>query len=116
MLARSLDPKPASREDLWQQTQTYVEDFLQNLDQKQAYYDSACPKVSELVIKEEGGQMGEVLDIMRNEIDHAGITSTAGRHLGYIPGGAIWVSALGELMAAVSNKYAGMYYASPGAE
>ncbi|NRB49646.1 MAG: aminotransferase class V-fold PLP-dependent enzyme [Saprospiraceae bacterium] len=115
VIARSLDPKRTAREDLWQQTQTYVEDFLEHLDRQKGYLEAECPKLSDLVIREEGGQMSEVLNIMRTEIDHAGITSTSGRHLGYIPGGAIWVSALGDLMAAVSNKYAGIYYASPGA-
>src|SRR5699024_3403913 len=36
-------------------------------------------------------------------------------HVGYIPGGGIYASALGDFLAAVSNEYAGMSYASPGA-
>lgn len=113
-VARTLDPEPDARASLWQQTQDYVEDFLQHLDQRKAYLQADCPQLSELEIREEGRLMSEVLDIMKSEIDRAGINSTAGRHLGYIPGGALWVSALGDLLAAVSNRYAGIYYASPG--
>lgn len=115
VVARSLDPEPASRALLWQQTQDYVEDFLQDLTQSRAYRKADCPQLSELEISEEGKLMSEVLDIMKTEIDHAGINATSGGHLGYIPGGALWVSALGDLLAAVSNRYAGIYYASPGA-
>ncbi|MBX2873004.1 MAG: aminotransferase class V-fold PLP-dependent enzyme [Saprospiraceae bacterium] len=114
VLARTLDPAPTSRAILWQQTQDYVEGFLKELGQKKAYQKAELPQLSKLVINEEGGLMSDVLDIMKTEIDHVGINSTAGQHLGYIPGGALWASALGDLLAAVSNRYAGMYYASPG--
>lgn len=114
VVARSLDPEPADRASLWRQTQDYAEDFLRQLDQRKGYEKADCPRLSNLEISEEGRLMSEVLDIMKTEIDHAGINSTAGQHLGYIPGGALWVSALGDLLAAVSNRYAGMYYASPG--
>ena len=35
-------------------------------------------------------------------------------HLAYIPGGGIYHSALGDYLAAVSNKYAGIFFTGPG--
>ncbi len=37
------------------------------------------------------------------------------RFMGYIPGGGLYHSALGDMLAAVANRYAGVYFASPGA-
>lgn len=44
-----------------------------------------------------------------------GINSASGAHLGYIPGGGIWTSAVADLLAAATNRYAGISYSSPGA-
>lgn len=39
----------------------------------------------------------------------------SGGHLGYIPGGGIYYSALGDFLADITNRYAGVFFASPGA-
>ncbi|MCG8605228.1 aminotransferase class V-fold PLP-dependent enzyme, partial [bacterium] len=39
----------------------------------------------------------------------------SGGHLGYIPGGGIVHAALGDFLAAITNRYAGVFYAGPGA-
>ena len=39
----------------------------------------------------------------------------SGGHLAYIPGGGIYHAALGDYLAAVSNKYAGIFFTGPGA-
>ena len=39
----------------------------------------------------------------------------SGGHLGYIPGGGIYYSALGDYLADITNRYAGIFFASPGA-
>ena len=44
-----------------------------------------------------------------------GINAASGGHLGYIPGGGIYMSSLGDYLADVTNEYAGMQFASPGA-
>lgn len=113
-IARTLDPPATHRRQIWQQTQDYVEDFLHALPQKKAYQQADCPRLSQLEIQEAARPLSKLLEIMEQEVDHAGINSTAGQHLGYIPGGALWASALGDLLAAVSNRYVGIFFASPG--
>jgi len=44
-----------------------------------------------------------------------GIKPASGKHLGYVPGGGIYTAAIGDFLASVTNEYAGIYYASPGA-
>ena len=48
-------------------------------------------------------------------MDTPGLNPASGGHLGYIPGGGIYTSALGDYLADVFNRYAGVFYASPGA-
>ena len=44
-----------------------------------------------------------------------GINTVSGGHMGYIPGGGLYPSALGDYIAAISNRYAGIFYTAPGA-
>ena len=56
-----------------------------------------------------------VLDYVATCIDRPGIATTSPRFMGYIPGGALFHSAVADLLAATSNKYSGFASASPGA-
>lgn len=44
-----------------------------------------------------------------------GIVPTSGRFFGYVPGGAVPSAAIGDYLAALTNRYSGVYAASPGA-
>src|SRR5690606_8663104 len=48
-------------------------------------------------------------------IEAPGFATTSPRFMAYIPGGGLFHSALGDLIAAASNKYSGFASASPGA-
>jgi len=48
-------------------------------------------------------------------VNAPGFTTTSPRFMAYIPGGGLYHSALGDFLAAVSNKYSGFASASPGA-
>ena len=45
----------------------------------------------------------------------SGVHPVSGRFFGYVPGGGIPTSAVGDLLAGITNRYAGVYLASPGA-
>jgi len=64
---------------------------------------------------EEGRELPAVLDYVRACVDAPGFATTSPRFMAYIPGGALPYSALGDLLAATSNKYSGFASASPGA-
>ena len=44
-----------------------------------------------------------------------GLNPASAGHLAYIPGGGVYYSSLGDYLAAITNRYAGVFYASPGA-
>ena len=64
---------------------------------------------------ETGHGLDRVLAYMAQCVDRPGFTTASGRFMAYIPGGAQPYAALGDFLAAVSNKYSGFASASPGA-
>jgi aromatic-L-amino-acid/L-tryptophan decarboxylase len=66
-------------------------------------------------IREEGYDFEEALRIFASMVVDDGLNPASGGHLGYIPGGGLYASALADYLAAVTNKYTGIHYASPGA-
>jgi glutamate/tyrosine decarboxylase-like PLP-dependent enzyme len=66
-------------------------------------------------ILEQGIDIETILDLLKFNVDRPGINPASGGHLGYVPGGGVFHSALGDYLADVTNRYAGIFFASPGA-
>jgi glutamate/tyrosine decarboxylase-like PLP-dependent enzyme len=66
-------------------------------------------------IAEEPAQIDQLLRLLQYNVDRPGLNPASGGHLGYIPGGGIYPSALGDFLADVTNRYAGILFGSPGA-
>jgi glutamate/tyrosine decarboxylase-like PLP-dependent enzyme len=64
---------------------------------------------------EQGRDVASLLDYVGACIDAPGFATTSPRFMAYIPGGGVPYAALGDLLAAASNKYSGFASASPGA-
>jgi glutamate/tyrosine decarboxylase-like PLP-dependent enzyme len=64
---------------------------------------------------EQGRDPAAVLDYVGACIEAPGFATTSPRFMAYIPGGGLIHSALGDMIAAASNKYSGFASASPGA-
>lgn len=115
--ARLLEPDPAQRQHLISRVITYANNYLDGLDSAPAY--AARPGNGRGIyaspISEEGIDIDEVLVLLGDNVDSLGINTTSGRYLGYIPGGGLFHSALGDYLAAVTNQYAGLFFGGPGA-
>ena len=64
---------------------------------------------------ETGRDPADILDYVSRCVERPGFATTSPRFMAYIPGGGLFHSALGDLLAAASNKYSGFASASPGA-
>lgn len=64
---------------------------------------------------ESGRDPTRVLDYVAECVDRPGFATTSPKFMAYIPGGGLFHSALGDMIAAASNKYSGFASASPGA-
>jgi len=114
--ARFLEPDFGQREQLLEQVIAYSQAYLEGISASPANYPFEDGRgLYDAPIGEEGIAIEEALNLLKNNVDASGITTTSGRFMGYIPGGALFPAALGDYLAAVANRYAGFFFASPGA-
>jgi aromatic-L-amino-acid decarboxylase len=116
-IALELQPSAAEREEVRKKVISYTEDFLKNIDTAKAYNPSADKGIALLdsPVSEHPLSVDNALELIRKNVDTPGLNPASGGHLGYIPGGGLYYSALGDYMADITNRYAGYFFASPGA-
>lgn len=110
----SLEP---SREALLNSLNAYTDKHLEDIYSTKTY-QSETPDGSsfhKFPISEQGYSIDNLLALFEKEVRNSGINASAHGHLGYIPGGGLYASALGDFLAAIVNNYAGVFFASPGA-
>ncbi|MBS1646418.1 MAG: aminotransferase class I/II-fold pyridoxal phosphate-dependent enzyme [Bacteroidetes bacterium] len=116
--SKDLDLPASEREFLFEAIQQYAEDFLKQLPQQKAYVANSYNATDADAFFEINGDtkpINKILDVIKERVDGTGLNPASGGHLGYIPGGGIYTSSLGDYIAAVTNRYASVFYASPGA-
>ena len=115
--ARALEPDAAARADLLQQVNAYAQHFLETMEEKPVFVETADRGrgLYDSPLTEEGIAVDEALSLLEKYVDTPGLNPASGRFLGYIPGGGLFLAALGDFLAAVSNRYAGVFFESPGA-
>lgn len=116
-MARQLEPDSTARASLREPVIDYTEDFLNTIYDRKAYEtDYGNPQAFfESPVSEEGKDVEELLTYLQENVDKPGLNPASGGHLGYIPGGGIYTSSLGDYIADITNTYAGVYFAGPGA-
>ena len=116
-IARSLEPSVDAREHARSAVIRYSEDFLKNIESLNAFNASSDNGIGFLdsPISESGIDIDEAISLIRENVDTPGLNPASGGHFGYIPGGGIYYSALGDYLADVFNRYAGIFFAAPGA-
>src|ERR1051325_10236475 len=114
--SRPLEPGPRDRKRLRKAVTDSAERFLRSLDTRPAYQETADKGAGLLdaPITEEGIALDDVLALLERDVIRPGGNPASAGHLAYIPGGGIYHSALGDYLAAVSNKYAGIFFTGPG--
>lgn len=95
----------------------FADEYLESIPTQKAYIDRPDRGIGlyDSPIDENGIGLEPTLDLIRDHVTSVGLNPTSGRFLGYIPGGGIFYSALGDFLAAVTNRYSGVFFASPGA-
>ena len=113
----NLDLKDKRRTDFNEKVITYLNNFIDDLGDKNGFESDFSS--SELIFNHpfnsNGYPIEEILNLFETAVNNNGIQPASGAHIGYIPGGGIPTAAYGDFIAAMTNKYSGIYYANPGA-
>lgn len=116
-LARVLEPDGTARAALADAVFRHTERFLEDLPDARCYigeHDRGA-RVHAFEVSEEGHGIDTLLTLLDEGVHHNGLNPASAGHVAYIPGGGLYPSSLGDMIASVSNHYAGMFYPSPGA-
>ncbi len=116
-ISRLLDSGQSQRDKWNAEVLDYSNTFINKLDSSKAYFTSEenGKDIYDLDITEQPTELSTLLESTSKNIDEVGINPASGGHMGYIPGGGLYPSALGDYIAAVNNRYAGVFFAAPGA-
>lgn len=116
-IAASLEPSAEARGVLRDAVIAYTEKFIEEIYTLPAY-NVTGDKGREIYaspISEGPMPVDEVLRLFAHAVDRPGLNPASHGHLGYIPGGGIYASAVADYLADITNRYAGIFYGGPGA-
>ncbi len=116
-VASRLEPDASERAGMAAPVVAYGERFLESLPGRPTYVPETDGGATlyESPIGEAPAGIETLLRVIDRSVDLTGINPTAAGHFGYIPGGGVYPAALGDYLAAVTNRYAGVFFANPGA-
>jgi len=115
--ARQLEPTAKERDHLLENAKKYGDDFLDNLPELPAYVQTneKGRGVYDLPFEDQPKNFDTILQTLKSEVDSQGLNPASGKHAGYIPGGGLYPSAIADYLAAITNRYTGVFFSSPGA-
>ena len=114
--ALTLEPDRDTLDSWVSRVGDYAMDFIHSLESGRAYNDNdTSHELHTAPFAEHGKPLDELLQLLARSVDSPGINPASGGHLGYIPGGGLVPASFGDFLAAVTNRYAGIYFANPGA-
>jgi glutamate/tyrosine decarboxylase-like PLP-dependent enzyme len=115
--AQPLDPGAEERVLLRDKVVAYADGFLEGIDGRPTFVmpEGEHSALYDSPISEGPAQTDEVLDLLDRSVTRSGVNVGSAGHLAYIPGSNLYASALADYLAAVTNRYSGLYFASPGA-
>ena len=115
-VSRKLEPLAKDRSHWNTTVQNYADNFLDDFNQHTTYVvsESMGKEIYDYPIEEKGKPIEDVLQILKENVDTPNLNPASGGHFGYIPGGGVYTTALGDYLAAVTNRYAGIFFACPG--
>lgn len=116
-VARQLETTIDQRAEWMEALLGHTEQYLRTLPEQKAfnYRTNEGRTLSEIPVGKHPMGIDAILELYKKNVSEVHINPPSARHFGYIPGGGIFHSAMADYLAAVTNPYAGMYFANPGA-
>lgn len=112
-ISEALEPNNTERTNYINEVSNYANSFINELEDAKAFIGSKeTPNAFEL--SKEKKSLTDILKLYADEIATKGIKPASGGHIGYIPGGGIYTSAIADFLVDVTNEYVGMHFSCPG--
>ena len=115
--SRTLEVDAAQRAALRNAVVDFSESFLEDLEHLPAFGELEGPgdPASEMAIAESPTPLPALLETFQRQVLDVHLNPASPRFFGYIPGGGVYPASLGDFLAALTNRYSGVFFASPGA-
>ena len=115
--SRKLEPLAKEREKIRKKVITYTENFLNEIYDTKTFIVSKDKGsgIYKSPISEKHIEIEKALKLIKKNVDTPNLNPASSGHLGYIPGGGIYISSLADYMVDITNRFAGIFFASPGA-
>jgi len=112
----SLEESSQTRDAMTSQIFYFAQEFLTKLRSSRVLVKPAEANLllKEAPITENGKKLREILPIFNQNVVEPGFNTASGQFMGYIPSGGLYLSALGDFLAATTNKFTGVFQAAPG--
>lgn len=115
-ISRKLEPLALERNHWNKAVQQYADKFLDDFNRTTTFVisEEMGRGIYNFPIEDHGKPIEEILEILEENVDSPNLNPASGGHFGYIPGGGVFTTALGDYLAAVTNRYTGIFFACPG--
>jgi glutamate/tyrosine decarboxylase-like PLP-dependent enzyme len=113
--ARELDTSPPQLSEWLARLQRFSTEFLTTIANGPAFHGGGAGPPPRTPLPVAGAPFESVLEEYADAVLTRSLVTTSGRFFGYVPGGALPSAAVAEYVAALTNPYASVYGASPGA-
>ncbi len=112
-----LEYSAGQRDQQLQHVVSYCEEFIDGLDTGPVYARHEAERDPEDTLRpqEDPLELPALLDMLKTHVDPGGVQIGSKRFFGYIPSGGLYPAALGDYIADVTNRYAGVEFSGPGA-
>ena len=112
-----LEPSAEQRGAWRDQVVAHGDAFLARLPRQPVYCppEDAGTGILTSPLAEDPVPLDQVLGLLRDHVESSGINLGMAGHMGFIPPSSLYTAALGDYLAAVINRYNGVFFAAPGA-
>lgn len=114
-LARELDPTPARFSEWMEEATDFASQFLETLPKQPARKAFEGADVFRGPMPDQPREYQEVFRELEDNVLTVGLNAASPRYLAFVPPGGIPSAAVADFLAALTNRYSGLYAACPGA-
>ena len=114
--ARSLEPDARQRQQLRNAVVASSERFLESVGELPGFIPASQQGSGLLAapITEHGMPIEAAIELLEEHVIRPGAHPASGNHLAFLSSGGLYHSALADYLAAVSNKFGGLFFTGPG--